>query len=349
MTTLTLKNLAKEFPSGIRAVSELNLTVNEGELMVLLGPSGCGKTTTLRLVSGLLTPTEGDVRFDGRSVLTVPPEKRGAVMVFQEHALFPFMSVGDNVAYGLKMRKLDRREIRERVGAALTAVHLTGYEDRWPDQLSGGQRQRVALARALVIRPRLLLLDEPLSNLDPGLRGELRRMIRDLQQEANITTLFVTHDQDEAVTVADRIGVMMDGRLQQVGSPRDFYQKPASAEIARFFGASNFLPGVKKGHIVQTGIGVVEIAASSQADGPVILTVPAEAIEVGANGHNNFPARVQLCSDRLPASLCQVDISGVQFHLALPPYGDLPRSEDIMLHLPKERICVLPPEGEPGR
>jgi ABC-type Fe3+/spermidine/putrescine transport system ATPase subunit len=251
MTTLILKDLTKEFAPGIPAVSELNLTVREGELMVLLGPSGCGKTTTLRLIAGLLPPTNGDVQFNGDSVLEVPPEKRGAVMVFQEHALFPFMSVGDNVAYGLKMRKLAREEIRQRVAAALTAVYLPGYEKRRPDQLSGGQLQRVALARALVIRPRLLLLDEPLSSLDPGLRKELQQMIRALQQEAQITTLFVTHDQAEAVAVADRIGVMMNGRLQQVGPAQAFYEDPANAEIARFFGASNFLPGVKRGQIVR--------------------------------------------------------------------------------------------------
>ncbi|MCP4356444.1 MAG: ABC transporter ATP-binding protein, partial [Chloroflexi bacterium] len=204
MTTLTLQNLTKEYAPGVTAVSDLNLTINEGELMVLLGPSGCGKTTTLRLISGLLQPTRGDVLFDGRSVLTVPPEKRNAVMVFQEHTLFPFMSVGDNVAYGLKMRKCNRAEIQERVAAALTAVQLPNFQNHWPDQLSGGQRQRVALARALIIRPRLLLLDEPLSNLDRSLREELRQMVRTLQQEAGITTLFVTHDQAEAVAIADR-------------------------------------------------------------------------------------------------------------------------------------------------
>lgn len=349
MTTLVLKDLTKEFTPGIPAVSELNLTVREGELMVLLGPSGCGKTTTLRLIAGLLPPTKGDVQFNGDSVLEVPPEKRGAVMVFQEHALFPFMSVGDNVAYGLKMRKLAREEIRQRVAAALTAVHLPGYEKRWPDQLSGGQLQRVALARALVIRPRLLLLDEPLSSLDPGLRKELQQMIRALQQEAQITTLFVTHDQAEAVAVADRIGVLMNGRLQQVGLAQAFYEDPANAEIALFFGASNFLSGVKRGQIVQTDIGDVEIGASPMADGPVILTVRPEAIEIGANGYNNFLGRVQSCSYHVPALRCQVHINGVRLHLAPPPYTTLHADKNIMIHLPRERICVLPLEEDSRR
>jgi ABC-type Fe3+/spermidine/putrescine transport system ATPase subunit len=242
MTTLTLKNLCKDYEPGVSVVTDLNLTVGRGQLMVLLGPSGSGKTTTLRLISGLLTPSKGDVLFDGQSVLAMPPEKRGAVMVFQKHALFPFMSVGDNVAYGLKMRKLGRTSIRERVEAALAAVHLPGFEDRWPDQLSGGQAQRVALARALVIRPRMLLLDEPLASLDPGLRTELRQMVRRLQQDAAITTIFVTHDQTEAMAIADRIGVMMDGRLIQVGQPQDFYENPISAEIASFFGATELMP-----------------------------------------------------------------------------------------------------------
>ncbi len=344
MTTLTLDDLTKKYAAGVTAVSDLTLTVNEGELMALLGPSGSGKTTTLRLIAGLLRPTRGDVRFDGQSILAVPPEKRGAVMVFQTNALFPFMSVGENVAYGLKIRKLDRAEIKERVAAALTAVHLPDYENRWPDQLSGGQRQRVALARALVIRPRLLLLDEPLSNLDRGLREELRQMIRDLVQETGITTLFVTHDQAEAVTIADRIGVLMNGRLRQVGRPRDFYERPADAQIARFFGGRNFLSGIKQGHIVQTSIGRVEIPASPAPDGPVLLTVRPEAIEIGTNGHNNFLARVQMYNGRLPISRCQVSINGVPIHLTPPPFHNLNTDETIVVHFPRERICVLPPD-----
>jgi ABC-type Fe3+/spermidine/putrescine transport system ATPase subunit len=268
-------------------------------------------------------------------------------MVFQEHALFPFMSVGDNVAYGLKMRKLAKVEIWERVAAALAAVQLPGLENRRPDQLSGGQRQRVALARALVIRPRLLLLDEPLSSLDPSLREELAQMIRTLQQEARITTLYVTHDQAEAVSVADRIGVMMDGRLLQVGSPEVFYEQPASAEIARFFGASNFLDGVKRGQIVRTRIGDVEIATTSLADGPVTLAVWPETIEVGANGHNNFPARVGLGSCHRPTSRCEVLVYDVRLRLMPPPNTSLYANENIIVHLPRERICVLPSNGLP--
>ncbi len=343
MTTLTLQNLTKIYVPGETAVSDLTLTIRAGQLMALVGPSGCGKTTTLRMIAGLLRPTSGDVLFDGESVLATPPEKRGAVMMFQEHALFPFMTVGDNVSYGLKMRKVGRVELRERVAAALTAVQLPGFENRWPHQLSGGQRQRVALARALVIRPRLLLLDEPLSNLDRGLRAELRHMIRTLQKESGITTLFVTHDQSEAVEMADCMGVMINGRLRQVGSPRVFYENPADSRIARFFGASNFLSGIKRGNLVQTDIGEVEINPSSLEDGPVLLTVRPEAIDLQPNGYNNFAAQVQACTFQVPVAHCRVNINGVQFHLAPPPFHRLAVNERIMIHLPRERISVLPP------
>ena len=344
MTTLTLQNLSKQYEHGITAVSDLNLTVNEGELMVLLGPSGCGKTTTLRLISGLAQPSRGDVLFDNRSVLALPAEKRGAVMVFQEHALFPFMSVGDNVAYGLKMRKIEAQAIRRRVAHALSAVQLAGFEDRWPDSLSGGQKQRVALARALVVRPRLLLLDEPLSNLDRSLREDLRQVVRDLQKEAGITTLFVTHDQAEALAIADRIGVMMDGRLRQLGPPREFYEKPADARIARFFGSENFLQGIKQGQVVHTDIGQVEVATTAVVDGPVLLTVRPEAIEIGANGHNNFSARVESCTYRVPVSRCQVSVAGVRLQIAPSAYNDLRANNNIIVHLPRQRVHVLPLE-----
>lgn len=311
--------------------------------MVLLGPSGCGKTTTLRLIAGLSRPTRGDVLFDGTSVLKLPPEKRGAVMVFQEDALFPFMSVGENVAFGLKMRKLEQAVIRKRVAAALASVQLNGFEQRPPVQLSGGQRQRVALARALVTQPRLLLLDEPLSNLDRNLRQKLRQMVRSLQKEAGITTLFVTHDQAEAVAIADRIALMMDGRLRQVGSPRDFYENPVDAQVARFFGASNFIPGIKRGPVVETDIGRIEVPDTSLSDGPILLTIRPEAIEIGANGHNNFSARVQACRYSGMSAHCQVGINQTRLHLAASPFSAYQEGDQIVLHMPRERICLLPP------
>lgn len=341
MTALTLSNLKKVYESGTVAISDLNLCVESGELLVLLGPSGCGKTTTLRLIAGLLQPTAGDILFDGESALERPPEKRGAVMVFQENALFPFRSVRDNVAFGLQVRKLGRDIIRQRVAEALATVQLDGYGDYWPEQLSGGQRQRVALARALVVRPNLLLMDEPLSNLDRGLRQRLRQMIRGLQQEAGITTLFVTHDQAEAVAVADRIALIFDGRLRQVGTPRDFYEKPADAQVARFFGDTNFLAGVKEGRVVHTEIGPVEVMPSPIADGPVLLTIRPEAIEIGHNGHNTFSASVQAYHYRGLVARCQAGINGLQFHVAARPFQVYREGEEILLHLPRERIFLL--------
>ena len=345
MTTLSLVNLTKKYEPGITAVTDLNLTLHQGELMVLLGPSGCGKTTTLRLIAGLLTPTAGDILFDGRSMLTIPPEKRGAVMVFQKDALFSFMSVGENVAFGLKVQKLDRAEIEARVAAALTAVQLPNTQNRRPDQLSGGQRQRVALARALVVQPRLLLLDEPLSNIDPELREELRQMIRSLQQETDITMLFVTHDQAEAVTLADQIGLMINGRIRQISPPRDFYEKPVDAQVARFFGATNFIPGIKQGHVVKTEMGQVEVLGTAVADGPVTLTIRPEAIEIGANGHNNFLAKIHTNRFYGQSSQCQVFIKDTQLQISTHPFNAYQSGQEIVLHLPRERICLLPTEG----
>lgn len=241
MTVITLRHLCKSFSPATEAVCDLNLEVDDGELMVLLGPSGCGKTTTLRMIAGLTRPTSGDVLFNGQSVLNVPPEKRGAVMVFQENSLFPFMNVGDNVAYGLKLRKVPKVEIKQRVAQALDSVRLSGSEEKWPEELSGGQKQRVALARALVIRPKLLLLDEPFSHLDLELREDLGHMVCKLQKEVGISTLFVTHNQAEAVQIGDRLAVMMDGRLRQVGSAADFYQRPSGDDVARFFRVRNFV------------------------------------------------------------------------------------------------------------
>ena len=344
MTTLTLSNLTKEYTPGVAAVTDLNLSVESGELLVLLGPSGSGKTTTLRLIAGLLKPTHGDLLFDGRSVLKTPPEKRGAVMVFQEHALFPFMSVADNIAFGLKMKGLDRAAIRAGVADALAAVQLSGFEDRWPDQLSGGQRQRVALARALAVRPKLLLLDEPLSNLEPGLREELRQMIRSLQKKACITTLFVTHDQTETVAVADRIGLLLDGRLRQIGPPRSFFETPADEQVARFFGGVNFLPGVKLGTVVQTAIGPLEVAQAGLPDGDVLLTIRPEAIEIGANEHNNLSARIRSCNYHGLAAYCSAGVNGTELRLAMPPFHAYSEGESIILHLPRDRICLLPPK-----
>ncbi len=345
MTTVSLHNLSLAFHAGPAVLHDVSLTVAQGELMVLLGPSGSGKTTILRAIAGLLRPTEGDIRFDERTVLDVPPEKRGAVMVFQEHALFPFMDVGANVAFGLRMRRIDAGTIRRKVAQALAAVQLAGYEDRRPDELSGGQRQRVALARALVIQPRVLLLDEPLSSLEPSLREDLRGTIRTLQQQAGITMIFVTHDQADAVAVADRICLLMQGAVRQTGEPRSFFERPVDSDVARFFGGNNFLPGFKRGRIVETDLGPLEVDDSERPDGDVLVTIRPEAVEVGENGHNNLVGMVESYSFHGLVARCGAGISDTQLQLTMTPYQHFSRGEEIILHLPRERIHLLPAEN----
>ena len=249
MATVELQDVSKAY-GAYRAVSGLTLTVASGECLALLGPSGCGKTTTLNMIAGFIEPDAGDVRVGGRPMAGVPPHRRDTGMVFQHYALFPHLTVFDNLAFGLVMRSTPRAEIVERVGAALTLVHLTGLERRYPRELSGGQQQRVALARALVIRPAVLLLDEPLSNLDANLREEMRYEIRRLHDEFRITTVYVTHDQAEAMVTSDRIAVMNQGRVEQVDAPRALYARPRTRFVAGFIGRTNFLEGEARDGLV---------------------------------------------------------------------------------------------------
>ena len=246
MADLSLNGLSKHY-GDFYAVREVSLTIADGEFLVLLGPSGCGKTTTLRMVAGFIEPSAGHVRLAGQDVTLLPPWKRNAGMVFQSYALFPHMTVAQNVAFGLEMRKLPRADIERRVEEALALVRLGGYGGRLPRQLSGGQQQRVALARALAIRPDVLLLDEPLCNLDAKLRQEVRVEIRELQRQLGLTTVMVTHDQEEALTMADRLVVMNEGSVRQVGSQRDLYERPADRFVAGFVGRSTFLAGTHRG------------------------------------------------------------------------------------------------------
>lgn len=237
MPELTLRGIEFGYEADHSVLRGVDLEVAAGELVVLLGPSGCGKTTTLRVVAGLIKPSRGEVLFDGESMLGTPPERRGAVMVFQRHALFPFRTVAENVAFGLRARKVPKGERPALVEAALESVQLGGFGDRWPDELSGGQVQRVALARALAVSPRLLLLDEPLSNLDPNLRSDLRTTIAELQRAAAMTTLMVTHDRAEARALADRVAILIDGRIRQVGAPEEVFGHPVDDEVADFVGS----------------------------------------------------------------------------------------------------------------
>jgi putative spermidine/putrescine transport system ATP-binding protein len=242
MARLELNALTKTY-GDVRAVAGVDLDIGEGELVVLLGPSGCGKTTTLRMIAGFVAPTAGEIRLGGRDITREPPWKRNTGLVFQSYALFPHLSAAENITFGLRMRNLAPARIAGKLADVLRLVRLEGLAGRLPRELSGGQQQRVALARALVIEPDILLLDEPLSNLDAKLRAEVRVEIRELQRKLGLTTVMVTHDQEEALTMADRLVVMSNGKVQQVGSQRELYEHPANAFVAGFVGRTNFVRG----------------------------------------------------------------------------------------------------------
>ncbi len=248
---VALRSVTKQFPTKagtFTAVDSIDLVTTPGEFVTLLGPSGCGKTTTLRMVAGFETPTSGTITLDGADMVRLTPDKRPMSMVFQSYALFPHLTVRQNVEYGPKLQRLGSSEIATRVAEALESMGLTRLADRAPAQMSGGQQQRVALARAMVMRPKVLLFDEPLSNLDAKLRVQMRTEIRRLQQEMGITALYVTHDQDEAMALSDRIVVMSDGRIEQMGRPEEIYRRPASVFVADFIGQANFLKATVTSH-----------------------------------------------------------------------------------------------------
>ena len=281
MSRLTLDRLSKQY-HGIVAVNEVSLDIDDGELVVLLGPSGCGKTTTLRMVAGFVPASSGDVRLDGQSILAQPPYQREMGLVFQSYALFPHLSVARNVAFGLEMRRMGRAATAERVAEMLRLTRLENLADRLPRQLSGGQQQRVALARALAIHPRLLLLDEPLSNLDAALRAEVAREIKLLQHQLGLTTIMVTHDQDEAMAMADRLVVMKDGAVQQTGTQEDLYERPATPFVAGFIGSANMVSGTLEGNAVHAGGAVLPLAGHYPGAGPCTLALRPERLQLGA-------------------------------------------------------------------
>jgi ABC-type Fe3+/spermidine/putrescine transport system ATPase subunit len=235
LVNLTLEHVSKYF-GEVNAAFKIDLTINDGEFFTFLGPSGCGKTTTMRMIAGLESPSDGKILYDGKDVTRLPPFKRNTGMVFQNYALWPHMKVRENIAYGLEVRKTPKEEVDRKVQDVIDLVGLSGMGDRFPNQLSGGQQQRVALARVLIIEPDILLLDEPLSNLDAKLRVEMREEIKDIQRKLGITTIYVTHDQEEAMAVSDRIAIQDHGKIMQVGTPKDIYDKPENLFIATFIG-----------------------------------------------------------------------------------------------------------------
>ncbi len=299
MAQLDITGLSKRY-GDFYAVREVSLAIKDGEFLVLLGPSGCGKTTTLRMVAGFIEPTAGHVKLGGSDVTLLPPWRRNAGMVFQSYALFPHLTVAQNVAFGLEMRKVARADIERRVEEALALVRLKGYGGRLPRQLSGGQQQRVALARALAIRPDVLLLDEPLSNLDAKLRQEVRVEIRELQKKLGLTTVMVTHDQEEALTMADRLVVMNEGSVRQVGGQRDLYERPADRFVAGFVGRTTFLDGALEAPGRFRTDGGLAIACSGGQAGRAALSLRPERLEIAAARQagldNSLPGTVEFVS-----------------------------------------------------
>jgi ABC-type Fe3+/spermidine/putrescine transport system ATPase subunit len=341
--TVDLVQLTKIYKNTTEpSVDAIDMSIEKGQLVAMLGPSGCGKTTTMKMVAGLLDPTSGDVRFDGRSVIDIPAEKRQVAMVFQKPLLFPHMSIGDNVAFGLRMRGVDKKTRKRRVTEMMELVRLPGMEDRRPGQLSGGQEQRISLARGLITEPDILLLDEPLSQLDANLRIEMRDLIRSIQAELGITSIFVTHDQEEAVMLADRIALMLQGRIQQDGLPQDFYERPATQAVARFFGTQNFVPGTVRGRSFESVLGTLELG-HDHPDGEGLLVIRQEAIEVGA-GENSFGATVERAMYLGTHVRVWAHAADVPLQFTAAPGVRYESDQAITLRLPKEQAWVVPSE-----
>ena len=362
---LVLKNLNKEFGSGsgaVTAVDNVNVRVEEGELVTLLGPSGCGKTTTLRMIAGFEIPTSGDILIDGESVRTTPPNKRPTTMVFQNYALFPHMSVAENICYGLRIQHKEKSAIKQRTGKVMQLVGLSGLENRSPAQLSGGQQQRVSLARSLIMEPKVLLLDEPLSNLDAKLRVSTRLEIRKLQQRIGITSVYVTHDQEEAMTLSDRVVIMHEGKIQQIGTPQEIYAHPVNRFVADFIGKANFLEGRIAGR-QEEGLLAVEIlgkrirvavpagpagsaalAGKFQEGEKVLLVVRPESVELGPNEPGALIGRVResvylgsqmVYEVALGDTLLTVEVASPQEHIGFSP------DEEVGILLKEKSVHLL--------
>jgi iron(III) transport system ATP-binding protein len=350
MPLLSLKNLSKRFDKTA-AVTDVSLDVERGEFFGLLGPSGCGKTTTLRMIAGLEKPDSGGIEFEGNDITNLPAERRGFGMVFQNYALFPHLNVFENVAFGLRARHKPKLEIRDRVKGALELVQLPGYEKRRVDELSGGQQQRVAIARAIAIEPALLLFDEPLSNLDVTLREETRGELRELVVRLGLTAVYVTHDQEEAFALCDRISVMVGGRILQTGRPRDLYEHPAQFSVGKFLGRNNLIRVMRLsssksevgefktldgGHIIRIPVDDKNLVPLNQ---PCILAIRPEHVLVTNSGEkleNALPATVREINFAGATSSIKLDANGMILEaLALDADG---------ISVGDHRTAVLPPD-----
>jgi putative spermidine/putrescine transport system ATP-binding protein len=347
MTVVSLRGLTKSF-GGQPAVDRISLDIRDGEFVSLLGPSGCGKTTTLKLVAGFEMADAGTIEFDGQDVSSLPAEKRDIGMVFQNYALFPHLTVAQNLAFGLEMRQVPKAEIAQRIRQSLETVQLMGLGERYPRQLSGGQQQRVALARALIIEPRILLLDEPLANLDARLRDEMREFIRDLQRRVGITTIYVTHDQAEALTMSDRVIVMFAGQIAQAGGPRDIYERPVSRAVAEFVGRVNLfkatITGTAAGSCeVRTILGDISVQQDTQAavGDQVDVAVRPEAISLRAAADGTGIGKVIAASYAGGLIDYRVDIRGYALHVQTFAASQVAIGESVHLDIRTESYWLL--------
>lgn len=349
MARLDLIDLRKEF-GGVVAVNNINLAIEDGEFLCILGPSGCGKSTALRMIGGFEEPTSGDVRIDSTSVVQMPPNRRPTAMVFQKYTLWPHMRVYDNIAFGLRLRHLPKAEIDRDVNESLELVGLGNYGSRYPSQLSGGEQQRVALARALVLKPKILLLDEPFSNLDALLRVRLREELRAIQRRVKITAIFVTHDQEEALSLADRIAVMSKGNLVQIDKPSQLYATPRTLFVADFIGAMNLLKANATGKVLS--LGPFQLAAPQRlADGDVTIAIRPEDIVVtpasataAANGV--WSGRVTQLSDLGHYSKAFAEVAGLgTLKLYLPKSAQVNEGDSV--HLAPSRYLVYQHDAPP--
>jgi iron(III) transport system ATP-binding protein len=346
-----LRGLTKRFGS-LAVVDNVGLRIDHGQLVCLLGPSGCGKTTTLRLIAGFLEPSEGEIHVGDRVVSsrarTLPPESRKMSMIFQSYALWPHMTVAENIVYGLRLRKLDRDTIAKKLAAILATTKLEVLAQRYPGELSGGQQQRVALARALIVEPETLLLDEPLSNLDANLREEMRFEIRRLHDEYRYTTVYVTHDQSEAMTTADLIAVMNGGRIDQLGTPEDIYDRPQSEFVARFIGASNVISGTARdaNHVTFAGATLQVVGAKLDPGQKAIVAVRQHDIQLSTHAPPTPDNAVKAVVTR------QVFLGASRDYMVETPDGAtlrvvtstdnaVPRGTEVWLYLPPERCRAL--------
>ncbi|NOZ30448.1 MAG: ABC transporter ATP-binding protein [Crenarchaeota archaeon] len=353
MTRIRLDNVTKVYGSVV-AVDHVSIDIEHGEFFTIIGPSGCGKTTTLRIIAGFEVPEEGKIFFDDKDVTYVKPYERNTAMVFQNYALWPHMTVFDNIAYGLRLRKVPEDEIRRRVKQVLELVDLQGLENRYPLQLSGGQQQRVALARALVVEPSVLLLDEPLSNLDAKLRLEMREELRTLQKRLGITTVYVTHDQLEALSMSDRIAVMNKGKVLQVGTPEELYMRPRTLFVAGFLGRSNLVKAKVGGYhdgyleIFIPSMKESLLAVGDKVEGTAIAVMRPESFQIarGDETVNVIDAVVEYTMFLGDKKELRVRVGDERLVVYLPPDTRIEAGSRIKLHVRPDRIMVLPFTGD---